>query len=231
MKNICLLLTLMLCIVSCRSEDYLKDFYYNLSNNNKGAIYKYASKDDPTIVEYAQIVVLKENSIKTVWYNQQLIPSAASFEKYTDNGTELYQYSAFLKDEKDETIELVTEIQEKDIFKWDGSQAYTMAVSYKEGNKSFVLKKTRSINGFEHISIGGVDYRTAVFDELITIQQDDTTKEYQQKSFFVPQLGMIKYLKKVPENHKFVELELVEILTPQEFEALKATKRFSMALH
>lgn len=231
MKNICLLLTLSLSIVSCRSEDYLQDFYYSFSDEKEGAVYKYASKEEPLIVEYAQIDLLKDNRIKTIWYNNQLVPSSTSFEKYTDNGTELYQYSTFLKDEKGETKEIVTKIEEKDIFKWDGSPAYTMAVSYNGGNESFKLKKTRCIKGFEHISIGGVDYRTAVFNESITIQQDDTTKEYQQKSFFVPRLGMIKYLKEVSKNLEFVELELVEILTPQEFEALKATKRLSMVLH
>ena len=73
MKNICLLLTLSLCIVSCRSEDYLQDFYYSLSDENEGAVYKYASKEDPSIVEYAQLDLLQDKSIKTIWYNNQLI--------------------------------------------------------------------------------------------------------------------------------------------------------------
>ena len=90
----------------------------------------------------------------------------------------------------------------------------------------FDFKKKRVESGTENISLNEKEYRAIKFrdDYIILALDHDVEQRFYQDAFYVKDIGMIKYKRKIPIQQEMIELELAEILTETEFEKIKASR-------
>jgi hypothetical protein len=128
--------------------------------------------------------------------------------------------------DKGERKEIKAKVIDKDVYKWDGDKEYTYSVKYVNKYGRFDFKKKRLESGIENIIVNGKEYEAVKFrDEYIILALDhDVEQRFYQDAFYVKDIGMIKYKRKIPIQHELIELELVEMLTESEFEKIKASR-------
>jgi hypothetical protein len=225
-KNITLLILIFI-ISSCSAQENFKDFYYPFSNKTETKVYKYVDKNDSTKIEYWKVTSNpKTNELKTVSYDSGFNIYNTFDEIITENGAELTAYSDFEMNDKGERKEIKAKVIDKDVYKWDGDKEYTYSVKYVNKYGRFDFKKKRLESGIENIIVNGKEYEAVKFrDEYIILALDhDVEQRFYQDAFYVKDIGMIKYKRKIPIQHELIELELVEMLTESEFEKIKASR-------
>lgn len=217
----------MISTLSCKAQENLKDYYYPFSNKKEIKVYKYVDKRDSTKIEYWKVTSIpKTNELKTVSYDSEFNVYNTFDEKITDNGAELTAYSDFEVNDKGETKEIKAKIIDKDVYKWNGDKEYTYSVRYVNKYGRFDFKKKRMESGTENISLNEKEYRAIKFrdDYIILALDHDVEQRFYQDAFYVKDIGMIKYKRKIPIQQEMIELELAEILTETEFEKIKASR-------
>ena len=227
MKKHINLILILVTALSCKAQENLKDFYYPFSNKTVTKVYKYVDKNDSTKIEYWKVTSIPEtNELKTVSYDSDLNIYNTFDEIITENGAELIAYSDFEVNEKGERKEIKAKIIDKDVYKWNGEKEYSYSVKYVNKYGLFEFKKKRAESGFENISVNGKEYQAAKFrdDYIILALDHDVEQRFYQDAFYVKDIGMIKYKRKIPIQHELIELELTEILTEVEFEKIKASR-------
>ena len=227
MPKYLILLILTFAISSSYAQENLKDFYYPFSNKTETKVYKYVDKNDSTKSEYWKVTSIPEtNELKTVSYDSEFKIYNTFDEIITENGAELTAYSDYELNDKGELIEIKARVIDKDVYKWNGDNKYTYSVKYVNKYGRFDFKKTRAKSGFENIVVAGKQYQAVKFrdDYLILALDHDVEQRFYQDAFYVKNIGMIKYKRKIPIQHELIELELVEILSESEFEKLKASR-------
>ena len=227
MKNTLYLILMLLSTLCCTSQENLKDFYYPFSNKPLTKVYKYVDKNDSTKIEYWKVTTSpKTNKINTVSYDSEFIIYNTFDEVVKENGAELIGYSEFETNKKGGRIEIKAKIIDKDVYKWNKDKEYHYSVKYVNKYGRFDFKKKRVLSGFEKIQVNGKEYQAAKFrDEYhINVLDHDVIQKFHQDTYYVKNIGMIKYERKIPIQHKTIELELVEILSEQEFEKIKASR-------
>jgi len=223
MKKIFFLI-LILNLSGCKVKKNLKHYYYPFSNKTETKVYKYVDKNNSSKIEYWKVITIpKTNELKTVSYDSDFNIYNTFNEVIMENGAELRAYSDFEKNNKGELIEIKSKVVDKDVYKWNQDSLYTYSVKYSNKYGEFDFKKTREKAGFEKIKVGGKEYDAAKFkdDYLIKALDYKTEQKFYQYAYYVKNVGMIKYKRKIPIQREFIELELTEILTEQEFENLK----------
>ena len=227
MKKQISIFLILISTLSCKAQENLKDYYYPFSNKKETKIYKYVDKNDSTKIEYWKVTSIpKTNELKTVSYDSEFNVYNTFDEKITDNGAELIAYSDFEVNDKGETKEIKAKVIDKDVYKWNGDKEYTYSVKYVNKYGRFDFKKKRAESGTENITINGKEYRAIKFrdDYIILALDHDVEQRFYQDAFYVKDIGMIKYKRKIPIQHELIELELAEILTETEFEKIKASR-------
>ncbi|AZJ31787.1 hypothetical protein SAMN05444344_1613 [Tenacibaculum mesophilum] len=227
MKKYINLILILLATLSCKSQENLKDFYYPFYNQTETKIYKYVDKNDSTKIEYWKVTSNpKTNELKTVSYDSDFNVYNTFDEIITESGAELTAYSDFEMNDKGERKEIKAKVVDKDVYKWGGDKEYTYSVKYVNKYGRFDFKKKRVESGIENITVNGKEYEALKFrDEYIIFALDhDVEQRFYQDSFYVKDIGMIKYKRKIPIQHELIELELAEILTETEFEKIKASR-------
>nr|WP_321231239.1 hypothetical protein [uncultured Psychroserpens sp.] len=227
MKKYINLILILVTALNCKAQDNLKDFYYPFSNKTETKVYKYVDKNDSTKVEYWKVIAIPEtNELKTVSYDSDFNIYNTFDEVLSENGAELIAYSDFEVNEKGERKEIEAEVIDKDVYKWNGDKVYTYSVKYVNKYGRFDFKKKRTEFGLETISVNGKEFQAIKFrDEYIVLALDhDVEQRFYQDTYYVKDIGMIKYKRKIPIQHELIELELAEILTEKEFEKLKASR-------
>jgi hypothetical protein len=225
MKKCINLILVLVTVLSCKAQESLKDFYYPFSNKAETKIYKYIDKNDSTKIEYWKVTAIpKTNELKTVSYNSDFILYNTFDEIITENGAELIAYSDFEVSQKGERKEIKAKVIDNDVYKWNGDPEYTYSVKYVNKYGHFDFKKKRTESGFETITVNNKKYQAVKFrDEYIILALDHNVEQrFNQDTYYVENIGMIKYKRKIPIQHELIELELAEILTEQEFEKIKA---------
>ena len=221
------LILILITALNCKAQDNLKDFYYPFSNKTETKVYKYVDKNDSTKIEYWKVTTIpKTNELKTVSYDSNFNIYNTFDEVIAENGAELVAYSDFEENEKGERKEIEAEVIDKDVYKWNSDTVYTYSVKYKNKYGRFDFKKKRAESGLETISVNGKEYQAIKFrDEYIVLALDhDVEQRFYQDTYYVKEIGMIKYKRKIPIQHELIELELAEILTENEFEKIKASR-------
>ena len=225
-KNITLLILIFI-ISSCSAQENLKNFYYPFSNKTETKVYKYVDKNDSTKIEYWKVTSNpKTNVLKTVSYDSDFNIYNTFDEIITENGAELTAYSDFETNDKGERKEIKAKVIDKDVYKWNGDKEYTYSVKYVNKYGRFDFKKKRVESGIENITVNGKEYEAVKFrdDYIILALDHDVEQRFYQDAFYVKDIGMIKYKRKIPIQHELIELELAEILTESEFEKIKASR-------
>ena len=225
-KNITLLILIFI-ISSCSAQENLKDFYYPFSNKTETKVYKYVDKNDSTKIEYWKVTSNpKTNELKTVSYDSDFNIYNTFDEFITENGAELTAYSDFEMNNKGERKEIKAKVIDKDVYKWNGDKEYIYSVKYVNKYGRFDFKKKRAESGIENITVNGKEYEAVKFrdDYIILALDHDVEQRFYQDAFYVKDIGMIKYKRKIPIQHELIELELAEILSESEFEKIKASR-------
>lgn len=222
-KNIVFPIVLFL-IANCSAQTKLKEYYYPFGTEREVKIYKYVNKKNPAFVEYWKVISIPEtNELKTVSYNAELNVYNIIHEVITENGAELTAYSDFDLNRKGERTEIKSQVIDKDVYKWNGEKEYAYSVKFVNKYGRFDFKKKRKALGFEKIKVSGKEYMAAKFrDDYIILALDQGAEHrFYQYAYYAENIGMIKYKREIPIQHKTIELELVDILTEQEFEKIK----------
>jgi len=225
-KNIILLISIFI-ISNCSAQESLKEYYYPFSNKTETKVYKYIDKNDSTKIEYWKVISNpKTNELKTVSFDSDFNIYNTFDEIITENGAELTAYSDFEINDKGERKEIKGKVIDKDVYKWDGDKEYTYSVKYVNKYGRFDFKKKRVESGIENIIVNGKEYEAVKFrdDYIILALDHDVEQRFYQDAFYVKDIGMIKYKRKIPIQHELIELELTEILTETEFEKIKASR-------
>jgi len=212
---------------SCNAQGSLKDFYFPFSKKTETKVYKYIDKNDSTKIEYWKVTSIPETKeLKTVSYDADFNIYNTFDEVITENGAELVAYSDFEWNEKGEEKETKAEIIDKDVYKWNGDKEYTYSVKYLNKYGRFYFKKKRTESEIETITVNGKEYKAVKFkDDYIILALDRNVEQrFHQDTYYVKDLGMIKYKRKIPVQHEYIELELVEILSERQFEKIKANR-------
>ena len=225
-KNITLLILISI-ISNCSAQENLKDFYYPFSNKTETKVYKYVDKNDSTKIEYWKVTSIPEtNELKTVSYDSDFNVYNTFNEIITESGAELTAYSDFELNDKGEKKEIKAKVIDKDVYKWNGDNEFTYSVKYVNKYGRFDFKKKRAKSGLENITVNGKNHQAVKFrDEYLILALDhDVEQRFYQDAFYVKDIGMIKYKRKIPIQHELIELELVEILSESEFEKIKVSR-------
>ena len=225
MKNTLYLILILFSTTCCKAQENLKGFYYSFSDKPQTKVYKYVDKNDSTKIEYWKVTTIpKTNEIKTVSYDSEFHIYNTFDEVVKENGAELIAYSDFETDEKGERIEIKAKIIDKDVYKWNEDKEYNYSVKYVNKYGRFDFEKKRAESGFEKIQVNGKEYQAAKFrdDYLINAIDHDVEQKFHQDTYYVKNIGMIKYKRKIPIQHETIELELAKILTEKEFEKIKS---------
>jgi len=206
-------------------QENLNDFYYPFYKKTETRVYKYVDQKDPTKTEYWKITSSPEtNELKTVSYDYEFNSYNIFNEKITKNGAECIGYSDIEMKENKEKREIKGKVLDKDVFKWNGDKKYSYSI--KSGNKYglFIFKKTREELGLSNITVNGIKHKTIKFkDNYMILDLDQNVKQvFYQYSYYAKGIGMIKYERKIPVQKDPVVLELLEILSEQEFEKMKS---------
>lgn len=227
MKEYINLILILITTLSCNAQENFKDFYYPFSNKTETKVYKYVDKNDSTKTEYWKVTAIpKTNELKTVSYDSNFNIYNTFNEVLTENGAELIAYSDFEVNDKGETKEIKATVIDKDIYKWNGDKEYTYSVKYVNKYGRFDFKKKRAESGLVTITVNSKEYQALKFrdDYIILALDHDVEQRFYQDAYYVKDIGMIKYKRKIPIQHELIELELAEILTEPEFEKLKASR-------
>ncbi|KAB1153473.1 hypothetical protein F7018_16710 [Tenacibaculum aiptasiae] len=222
-KNIALILILAM-ISSCKSQEDLKNFYYPFSSQHETKVYKYVDKNDSTKIEYWKVTSIPETKeLKTVSYDSNFNIYNKFNEIITEKGAELTSYTDFEIDRDGNRKEIKAKIIDKDVYKWNGEKVYTYSVKYVNKYGRFEFEKKRAEIGIEIITVKGKEYKAVKFrdDYIIKALDHKVEQIFYQYAYYVKNIGMIKYKRKIPIQHKVIELELVEIMTEKEFEKIK----------
>ncbi|MCH2032297.1 MAG: hypothetical protein MK202_02160 [Tenacibaculum sp.] len=213
--------------LSGKAQDNLRDFYYPFSNKTETKIYKYVDKNDSTKIEYWKVTSIPETKeLKTVSYDSEFKIYNTFDERITDYGAELTAYCDFEVNDKGERKQIEAKVIDKDVYKWNGDKEYKYSVKYVNKYGRFDFIKKRAESGIENVTVNGTEYRAIKFrdDYIITALDRDVEQRFYQDAFYVKDIGMIKYKRKIPVQHEMIELELVEILTESQFEKIKGSR-------
>ena len=227
MKKLTNLISILIISFSCKAQKNLKEFYYPFSDKKETRVYKYVVKNDSTRNEYWKVTSIpKTKELKTISYDFDFNIYNTFYEIITDNGAELTAYSDFETNDNGKTKEIKAKVIQKNVYRWNGDKEYSYSVSYINKYGRFEFIKKRAESGIENTTVNGKEYKAVKFRDDYIISALDHNVEYRfyQDTFYVKDIGMIKYKREIPIQHQVIELELVEILTESEFEKIKANR-------
>ncbi|MBC3846597.1 hypothetical protein H8K90_09420 [Winogradskyella echinorum] len=221
-KNI-LLVVLVFSFSSFTTEKNFKDYYYQIANKVEIKIYKYIDKNNPSRHEYWKVTTNPNlNKIITESYTTDFRLYNYFEEELKSDGAELIRYEDFEKDSKEEIINIVGKVIDKDVFKWKDTNSYKYSVKYNNpnyGNAHFT--KERIKNSFENIYVRGKEYSTLMFKDKYIIKLLDANQQYEyyQFTYYAKGVGMVEYQRYLPDG-TVVELELAEFILEDDFNKL-----------
>lgn len=207
----------------CSAQESFKEYYFPIGVEKEVKVYKYIDKNNPENIEYWKVTTNPEtNRILTESFRSDFTLYNVFEEVLTNDGAELIFYRDFEKNEQGEMIPVDGIIIDKDVYKWDDTSAYKYTVQYdspRYGNEQFI--KERNKIRFVDIDVNGTDYSTIKFLDNYEVKslENESGYKFHQLTYYAKGVGMVKYQRYLPDN-TVVELELIQILSKEEFEVL-----------
>ena len=107
-------------------------------------------------------------------------------------------------------------IIDKNVCKWKKGEEYNYTVKYKGRFTTEVYEKRRINQGFEKLTLNGIEYEVMCIYDLDKINSEDVDKMH--VTYYAKNIGQIK---SYYEGHHYqIVLELKEILSEKDFDKL-----------
>ncbi|WP_117885718.1 hypothetical protein [Aureibaculum luteum] len=194
----------------------VKEYYFPISELTNGKVYKYECKSEPTKTQYWKLTSdLKNQILTTEAYENDFRQYELFKEKITDKGTEVIEFTSYLKNQKGLLLPVYNILKDVDVFRWNKNEPYkyTAETNY-DGKYKTIFSKEREYVGKSKISILGKEHEAIKLKgNYKTVVVNSTEKfEYTQYSYYVKGIGLAK-MEKVYSDGKKETLELTEIMT------------------
>jgi len=198
-----------------------KQYYFPISNLTNGKVYKYECKLEPSKTQYWKLTSdLKNQTLTTEAYESDFRQYESFKEKITNDGTEVIEFTSFLKNDKGISLPIKNILKEVDVFKWKTKQPYRYSteIEYDENTK-VIFSKEREYLGKSKINILGKEHEAIKLKgNYKTVVVNSTEKyEYTQFSYYIKGIGLAKMEKKYSDGKKET-LELTKIMNIDEWE-------------
>ena len=194
----------------------VKKYYFPISELADGKVYKYECKLDPTKTQYWKLTSdLKNQILTTEAFESDFRQYELFKERITDKGTELIEFTSYLKNQKDHLFPVYNIPKEIDVFKWNTKESYKYsAVTDFDENTKMIFSKEREYIGKTKIFVLGKEYKAIKLKGYYkTVVVNSTEKyEYVQYSYYIKGIGLVKMEKEYSDGKKET-LELTGIMT------------------
>ncbi|NHF61619.1 hypothetical protein FK220_019875 [Flavobacteriaceae bacterium TP-CH-4] len=132
MKNLLALILIISSATSCVGQKSLREYYYPLTNKIETKVYKYVDKNDSDHFEYWQVTTYPDTKeIKTVSYDKEFNIHDSLLEVLKEDGAELVNYTDHYVYDSVKMTSSLSEVVNKDVFKWNGDKEYSYLVKYR----------------------------------------------------------------------------------------------------
>lgn len=198
----------------------VKEYYFPISELTNGKVYKYECKSEPSKTQYWKLTSdLKNQILTTEAYESDFRQYELFKEKITDKGTEVIEFTSYLKNQKGLLLPVYNIPKDVDVFKWNKKKTYKYSAETDyDGKYKTIFSKEREYVGKSKISILGNEHEAIKLKgNYKTAVVNSTEKfEYTQYSYYVKGIGLAKMEKKYLDGKKET-LELTEIMTIDEW--------------
>ena len=217
MKNLLIYLGLGLVFASCGLET--KEYYFDLNDFKEGKVYVLACEESP---EYTQYWEMKSDGdqLSTIVYESGMKKTSEMVEKYGDTGAELVSLK-FYDPYFSEGVEEDCEVFQKEVMNWsvkDAAFHYSVRFSGVLGVEG-EMQRARTYLTRAHIDVLGEKYEVLSFRDVVTYSE--SPEVFTSMKYYAKGLGIVAM--DFEDNGEQKVLLLKEILTMEDWEALKAT--------
>jgi len=198
----------------------VKKYYFPMSELTNGKVYKYECKSEPNKTQYWKLTFDLENQIMTTEaYENDFRQYELFKEKVTNKGTEVIEFTSYLKNQKYLLLPVYNIPKDVDVFKWSTKEPYIYSAETDyDGKYKTIFSKEREYVGKSKINILGKEYEAIKLKgNYKTVVVNSIEKfEYTQYSYYIKGIGLAK-MEKEYSNGKKETLELTEIMTIDEW--------------
>jgi hypothetical protein len=198
----------------------VKEYYFPMSELTNGKVYKYECKSEPTKTQYWKLTSdLKNQILTTEAYENDFRQYELFKEKVTDKGTEVIEFTSYLKNKKGLLLPVYNIPKDVDVFRWNKKEPYKYSAETDyDGKYKTIFSKEREYVGKSKISILGKEHEAIKLKgNYKTVVVNSTEKfEYIQYSYYIKGIGLAKMEKEYSDGKKET-LELTEIMTIDEW--------------
>ncbi len=191
-----------------------------MSKLTNGNVYKYECKSEPSKTQYWKLTSdLKNQILITEAYESDFRQYELFKEKITDKGTEVIEFTSYLKNQKNLLLPVYNIPKDVDVFKWKTKEPYKYSAETDyEGKYKTIFLKEREYVGKSKIKILGKEHEAIKLKgNYKTVVVNSTEKfEYTQYSYYIKGIGLAKMEKEYSDGKKET-LELTEIMTIDEW--------------
>jgi len=223
LSKLCTLLFLC-CVSYAQAQKNVKKYYFPLGKTTTTKVYRYVDKNDTTHVEYWKVITnQKTNTIKTISYDKNFRIYNVFEEVLTEKGAQLTGYTDYDELENGKHVAVSATIQKVDVYLWESTKTFAYSFSYTNQYGFYKYTKNRKFDDIEKITVHGKEYEVAVFQDAYHVYNKDQNKRYMypQRTYYATNIGVVQYKRKLPWEKRPIILQLTQILTEAEFEALQ----------
>ena len=201
-------------------DDSAKDYYFQLSDLNKGVIFKYECKSDSSKTEYWKLTSnIKKNILITEAYSSDFKKYEFFVEAFNSNGAKVTKFISYHWNKVGEMEVIKNNLKQTDVFKWEKDKTYCYSSEYIDkdyGKVSF--SKCRTFVQEDTLTILGKKYPALKFKGVYKtkIPEDNYNDEYYQYSYYAKGLGLVK-MEKHYSSGKTTVLELTEVISNKDW--------------
>ncbi|WP_054851505.1 hypothetical protein [Olleya sp. ITB9] len=141
----------------------VKEYYFPISELTNGKVYKYECKSEPSKTQYWKLTSdLKNQILTTEAYESDFRQYELFKEKITDKGTEVIEFTSYLKNQKGLLLPVYNIPKDVDVFKWNKKEPYKYSAETDyDGKYKTIFSKEREYVG---------EYLKSIFSEKNTKQ-------------------------------------------------------------
>ena len=203
-------------IASCNSLK-LSDYYYPIKDSSS-KVYLYVNPYNPEFNEYWKVTSNQnKQTLLTESYDAKFKLYNTFKEKLTRENYKLIEYSEYESKATNTNEEIKSRIRENDVFGYNKENKYKYVVEYTNSFGKFQFTKERSYLGTETIHVQNKIYKTAKFSDKYFIARLDQYDfyEFEQTTYYAKGIGMIKYIRYLPNEERVLELQ--KVINEEEF--------------
>ena len=201
----------------------IKEYYFPIVELTNGKVYKYECRPDPTKTEYWKLTAdLKNHILTTEAFDSEFKQYELFKEKFTDKGTEVIEFTSYLKNQKGLLLPVYNIPKDIDVFKWNKKESYKYSVETDyDGKYKTIFSKEREYLGKSKINILGKEREAIKLKRIykvvvVTSKEKFGYTQYVQYDYYIKGIGLAKIEKESSDGNKET-LELTEIMTIDEW--------------